>query len=265
MEPSAAEELELERLTELLTTERWGRSLDLLDSTESTMDDALQAASSGAPDGHVILANEQTMGRGAHGRTWTSPSGQDLYLSVVSRPAVPLSSSAVLTLAVGLGVRETVAALIPNRHVKVKWPNDIWVEGRKCAGILVESRATGSEMDAAIVGIGLNVNRTEWPPELEGLASSVRVERGDEQNLDRGAVFAALLRAVERWVDLLEDAGAQPIVDALREHLALLGERVECGGLVGVFEGIATDGSALVRTDEGVQTVRAGHLTPRPD
>lgn len=258
------DELEPERLNQLLTTRRWGRSLVVLDSTKSTMDDARRAAATGVPDGHVVLANEQTEGRGAHGRTWTSPPGQDLYLSVVSRPTIPLSSSALMTLAVGLGVRETVAALVPDGQVQIKWPNDIWVEGRKCGGILVEGRATGPNVDAVIIGIGLNINRTQWPPELEGLASSVRVERGDERDLDRGAVFAALLGSVERWVDLLVDEGAEPIVEALGEHLALLGEQVECDGVVGVFDGIAEDGAALVKTDGGVETVRAGRLLRRP-
>ena len=261
---SMTNELESERLSQLLTTQRWGRSLAVVDSTKSTMDDARRAAATGVPDGHVILANEQTEGRGAHGRTWASPPGQDLYLSVVSRPTIPLSSSALMTLAVGLGVRETVAALIPNRQVEIKWPNDVWVEGRKCGGILVEGRATGPNVDAVIIGIGLNINRMQWPPELEGLATSVRAERGDEQDLDRGAVLAALLASVERWVDLLVDEGAEPIVEALGEHLALLGEQVECDGVSGVFEGISEDGAAQVRTHAGVETIRAGRLLHRP-
>ena len=123
-----------------------------LDSTESTMDDASEAARSGAPDGHVVLADRQTRGRGAHGRSWVSPAGTDLYFSIVARPNVDPSSIALVTLATGLGVRDAVAELIPGRRVGVKWPNDIWIEHRKCAGILVESRMLGSRIEAAIIG-----------------------------------------------------------------------------------------------------------------
>ena len=132
----------------------------MYESTASTMDDASAAAAQGASDGHVVLADEQTSGRGAHGRHWLSPPGTDLYFSVVTRPAVEPASTALVTLAAGLGVRDAVAASLPGLSVLVKWPNDIWVERRKCAGILVESRTVGMRVESMIIGVGLNVNRT---------------------------------------------------------------------------------------------------------
>ena len=94
-----------------------------------------------------------------------------------TRPTVEPASTALITLATGLGVRDAVASLLPGRSVLVKWPNDIWIERRKCAGVLVESRTLGMRIDSVIIGVGLNVNRMQWPPELAGAATSLRAER----------------------------------------------------------------------------------------
>jgi BirA family biotin operon repressor/biotin-[acetyl-CoA-carboxylase] ligase len=256
-------DLELERIRSLLTGS-WGRSLSLRESTESTMDDAFEAASGGAPDGHVELADRQTRGRGAHGRQWVSPSGSDLYFSVVTRPSVDLSAVALVTLAAGLGIREAVAELVPNKRVQVKWPNDIWIERRKCAGILVESRSVGARIDPLIIGVGLNVNREHWPPELTGIATSLRAEREGEPPLDRASVLSSALSCMERRFDAFTKDGPSVVVDALRPHLALLEEPVRWEDGEGVFEGIGFDGAARVRTDTGTVSLHAAHLEAIP-
>ena len=209
-----------------------------------------------------MLADQQTRGRGAHGRKWLSPPGSDLYFSVVTRPKVAAASSPLVTLATGLGVRDAVAALLPGRPVLVKWPNDIWVERRKCAGVLVESRTVGMRLDSMIIGVGLNVNRMQWPPELEGAATSLRAERDDDEPFDRAEVLAALLSHMERWVNLFVKDGAEVVVHALRPNLALLQERVRWEDGEGVFDGIDRDGKARVRTDAGVISLHAAHIEP---
>ncbi len=249
------------RLRELITGE-WGRSLTVLGSTESTMDDASKAARAGAPDGHVVLADRQRRGRGAHGRAWASPGGSDLYLSIVARPEVEPSSTALVTLATGLGVRDAAAAWLPARRVEVKWPNDIWIERRKCAGILVESRMLGAKIEAVIIGVGLNVNRMEWPPELQGIATSLKAERKEDRLLDRGLVLAALLEHVEGWVKRFVQLGPPPLVNALRPHLSLMGEQVQWEEGRGVFEGIDDTGAARVRTKAGVVSLHAARIEP---
>lgn len=255
------EDLDPVRLQTLITGE-WGRSMTVLDSTASTMDDASSAARSGAPDGHVIVTDRQTRGRGAHGRAWVSPPGSDLYLSIVARPDVDPSSTALVTLATGLGVRDAVAGCLPGRRVEVKWPNDIWIEQRKCAGILVESRMLGAKIEAAIIGVGLNVNRTRWPSELRGIATSLKLERGEDAPLDRSEVLATLLEHIERWVKRFVRDGARTLVNALRPHLSLVGERVRWEDGHGVFEGIDERGAALVRTDAGVLSLHAARIQP---
>ena len=224
------------------------------------MDDASAAAAEGANDGHVVLADQQTRGRGAHGRQWLSPPGSDLYFSVITRPAVEPASTALVTLATGLGVRDAVAALLPGRSVLVKWPNDIWIERRKCAGVLVESRTVGMRIDSVIIGVGLNVNRLQWPPELAGAATSLRAERNEQEPFDRAEVLATLLSHMERWVNRFIKDGAPVVVSALRPSLALVGERVRWEDGEGVFDGIDPDGAARVRTDAGVVSLHAAHI-----
>jgi BirA family biotin operon repressor/biotin-[acetyl-CoA-carboxylase] ligase len=142
----------------------------------------------------------------------------------------------------------------------VKWPNDIWIGGRKCAGVLVESRTLGMRIDSVIIGVGLNVNRAQWPPELAGTATSLRAERIGDEAFDRTEVLASLLAHVERWVDLFLSEGAAVVVDALRPRLALVGERVRWEDGSGVFDGIGPDGAARVRTDDGVISLHAAHI-----
>ena len=240
--------------------DNWGRSVTVLETTDSTMDEASKAAATGAPDGHVVVADRQTRGRGAHGRSWVSPAGTDLYFSIVARPAIAPRSMALITLATGLGVRDAVASLVPRRSVAVKWPNDVWVDQRKCAGILVESRLTGTTIDAVIIGVGLNVNRTEWPPELEGIATSLRAESSAASPLSRPDVLVEVLTSIDRSVRGLVDEGPERLVDTLRKHLALVGQPVRWEDGSGVFEGIDAQGAALVRSEGRILTLHAAHF-----
>lgn len=257
-----ARDFDTDRLKQLLSAGRWGRSLDVRRTTSSTMDDAAEAAAAGVPDGHVVLADHQTRGRGAHGRQWESPSGTDLYFSVVARPAVELASAAMVTLAVGLGVRDAAAKWVPRRSVLVKWPNDVWIEGRKCAGILVESRTAGASIDALVIGVGLNVNRLDWPPELARTATSLRAQRAEQGALDREQVFADVLSRVEGWVERFVKDGAETIVRTLEPRLALVGKQVKWEDGSGLFQGIDNDGAARVETRNGILSLHAARLEP---
>ena len=239
----------------------FGRSLSVLRSTSSTMDDAEAAVRAGAPHGHVVVANEQTKGRGAHGRDWLSPPGDDLYFSIVARPDIPSSAMSLVTLATGLGVREAIAALLPESRITVKWPNDIWIGRRKCAGILVESKVVGDRIDALVIGVGLNLNRLTWPAELRGIATSVLQERGGSP-LDRGEVLVRVLDRIEAQVERLTHNGAPSLVATLRPHLALVGKQVRWEDGEGTFEGIDERGAARVRSDGRTITLHAARFEP---
>jgi BirA family biotin operon repressor/biotin-[acetyl-CoA-carboxylase] ligase len=141
----------------------------------------------------------------------------------------------------------------------VKWPNDVRVAERKCAGILVESSSIGERVGPIVIGIGLDVNRDVWPDALREIATSLAAVRGAP--IDRAAALFTLLACVEARVDLLVHEGPEAIVRALRPHLAWVGERVRVEAIEGALEGIDDEGVLLVREASGAVTrVRSGTL-----
>lgn len=257
-------ELDATRLASLLGTARYGRSLSVLEITDSTNDDARRAAAAGAPDGHVIVADGQRSGRGSHARTWASPPGSDLYLSIVARPRLPLRELPPLTLAVGLGVSEAVERSLEHQRAatEVKWPNDVWLGGKKCAGILIEASSGGEEPGPVVIGIGLNVNRMSWPEELAKSAISLRSAHPAGPLLDRCVVLALLLESVESWVDRFVAQGGTAIANALQPKLALRGTRVRCAGVEGTLVGVSPEGALRISTQDGLRELIAGRLEP---
>lgn len=253
-------DLSVELVREQLKTSRYGRSLELKESTASTNDDARAAASAGAPDGHVVVADTQTRGRGAHGRTWISPPGKDLYLSIVAHVPVALEQLPCLTLAVGLAVADTVDPYLPpGLRAQVKWPNDVWLDRKKCAGILVEGASQGDRTLPVVIGIGLNVNRHEFPEGLDTEPASLATFVGETP---RAEVLACLLENVETWVDRFVSLGSAPVVESLNARLALRGEPVWVDDLKGVVDAVQLSGALLLRTDAGPRELFAGTLRP---
>ena len=252
------------RLPSLLETRAYGRSFDFREETGSTNDDAREAADRGVVRGHVVLAESQTRGRGSRGRVWSSPPKTDLYLSIVEQSGLAPRIVPTLTLAVGLGVRDACAVLLGatplcgTKRVQVKWPNDVWLEGRKVAGILVEASSVGSAMGPIIIGIGLDVNRAEWSDELRPLATSLREAGG--RDWDRAEVLKTLLQCVEARVDAHLLGGPEVTVRALREHLALVSERVRVDEREGVLLGLNAEGALLLDVDGRAVPVHAGTL-----
>ena len=247
-----------------LRTQRMGRALVLVARTGSTNDDARRAASEGAVDGHTIVADAQTAGRGSRGRSWISPPGTDLYVSVVARVALPLANLPPLTLAVGLAVAEALEPLLPPmQRPQVKWPNDVWVDRHKVAGVLVEGASLGDQPEPLVIGIGINVNRPAFPDDLPQPATSLARLLGHE--VDRTAVLVALLERLELWLDRHLAFGAGPAIAALAPRLAMRGERARCDDVEGVVEGVDPAGGLVLRTPTGPRTCVAGTLRPCED
>lgn len=258
--------LDAARIGALLETRTYGRSLDVRGVTGSTNDDAREAAAAGAPRGHVVVADAQEAGRGSRGRTWSSPGGVDLYLSIVERVAVRPEDAPVITLAVGLGVTDAIAAVAPAlaSRVRVKWPNDAWIDRRKTAGILVESSSLGERMAPVIVGVGVGVNRLSWPAELVGQATSLREASGGAvvPAFDRALVLAGLLLAIERAVDALSAEGVAATLARLAGRLALVGEDVLVDDVPGRLIGLDPRGALRLATAGGERTMVSGTLRP---
>ncbi|MBX3433210.1 MAG: biotin--[acetyl-CoA-carboxylase] ligase [Pirellulales bacterium] len=235
-----------------LSTMWLGRSYHCHGELGSTNDEAVQLAKTGAPHGTVVVADGQTSGRGRVNRSWHSPPGENLYFSILLRPSWQASEPRPVSLAAGVGLAEALASQLP-QPPQLKWPNDLLYRGRKLAGILIEGSMQLDRVEYVIVGIGVNVNTAEFPPELADIAESLGRVAG--QALDRGAVLAAILNSMEPWLETLAEQGPEPIVAAWLKHAASLGQpiRVTDGTreTSGVMQGIDPDGAMRLQTPDG--------------
>ena len=193
----------------------------------STNTAAMEAASAGAPEGTVFLAEEQTAGRGRGANTWHSARSTGIYCSVILRPALPPAEVLVLSLAVALAVRAAVVEINPSVNPDLKWPNDLLIDGKKFCGILTELHAESTRVRHIVVGIGVNVNQSSFPEELRAIATSLLAASGSEWS--RVDLAVALLKSLDReYRGLLEDPHARESI--LRRFAAassyLQGKRV---------------------------------------
>ena len=225
-----------------------GRPLLYLPVTGSTNDDALLAARSGAPHGSVFVADEQTKGRGRRGNAWLAAPGESLLFSVLLRPALELSQTSALTLAIGLALRDVVAPLV-HGNVQIKWPNDLYVDGKKLAGVLVESQLQGDRLQAVIVGVGVNVLTLDFPEEIATRATSLALL--GSASLSRESVLQALLAAIATRVDSYQEQGVAGLLPELNAADALRDQRFRVDQVVGVGRGIDDLGRLLVEDDRG--------------
>jgi BirA family biotin operon repressor/biotin-[acetyl-CoA-carboxylase] ligase len=233
-----------------------GEPLTAVSETGSTNDDAFAAARDGAPHGALFVADSQTHGRGRRGHSWTSPPSSNLTFSLLLRPRIPAERVALLSLVAGLAVREAVAARV-GAAIAVKWPNDVVVGRRKVSGILVESRMSGSAVEAVVVGIGLNVHMEALPPEISEIATSLALLGAHGES--REALLVTILAELEARLGRFVSLGLAPLVGELRAHDALFGEGVVVSGVRGEGAGIDEDGSLLIRDAAGaVHKVNSG-------
>jgi BirA family transcriptional regulator, biotin operon repressor / biotin---[acetyl-CoA-carboxylase] ligase len=242
---------------------RWGRPLELLQTTGSTNDVALAWALRGAPEGATVVAEHQTAGRGRRGRSWTSPAGTNLLFSVVLRPDGPSAGLGLLATAAGLATSEGIESLVGLR-CGLKWPNDVTIEGRKVAGILVETRVSSSVATVAVVGIGINVG---WHPkdvaEAPGTTSIVAHGRAAA----RHELLAAVLARLETLYELSRDPeGAEGLAARAAARSDLLGRRVRVRRGDGTaLEGTATAllaSGALEIDGRGISSVEVDRVRP---
>jgi BirA family biotin operon repressor/biotin-[acetyl-CoA-carboxylase] ligase len=260
-----SEDLDPHRLAGLLHTERLGRDYHLLSTCASTSDEVAARARAGATEGLLVVAEAQSGGRGRLGRTWHSPPGENLYLSLLLRPAMPPWMIPPLTLLVGGVAAEVLAAA--GVTARLKWPNDVLVSTggglRKVAGILTEMASERDRVRHVVVGVGLNVNGTAFPPELADRATSLLLATG--RPFDRGTLLAGLLDGLEPAYQAFVAQGPAQALARWRRH-ADLGRRCRIERDGAVLEGVAEDvdeqGSLLVRDDGGrLHQVLSGEIS----
>jgi BirA family transcriptional regulator, biotin operon repressor / biotin---[acetyl-CoA-carboxylase] ligase len=208
--------------------------------TDSTNERAKELAVAGALHGTLVTADEQSAGRGRQGRVWSAPPRSAVLMSLVLRELDEL-----LPLTAAVAVCEALPV-----EAGVKWPNDVWIDRRKVAGILVEGRP---QEGWAVLGIGLNVTTDAFPPELADTATSLRLVGADTTT---EAVLRDLVTSLSRWLDAPRDA----VLAAWRSRDALRGERVRWSGGEGIADGIDDSGALLVQTGNGHATLDAGEV-----
>jgi len=248
-----------------LKTRFLGRTIRYFEEVASTNDEALELAASGAPEGTAVVAENQAKGRGRFGRSWFSPRGKNLILSLVLRP--PFAPGRVSQLGITVAVSSAVCLReLFDLPALIKWPNDIYIRGRKAGGILTELSAELDRIHHAVVGIGLNLNleKEEIPASLRSNCTSVRIETG--RKCDRVEVTVKLLNELERRYRCLLREGFSPIIDEWMDLSLTLGGRIEAVSegrrLTGCPTGLDDDGGLLIRLDSGITTkISCGDIT----
>ena len=242
-------------LLSCLKTEWAGGRTVYFDATDSTNIQARRLAEAHAPHGTLVVSDRQDGGKGRRGRSWASPSGVGIWMSLILRPEIAPSSASMLTLAAALAVREGIqeeTGLSP----LIKWPNDLVLNGKKICGILTEMSTELMEIQYVITGIGINVNQREFPPEIRDTATSLSLEAG--RSFRRSSLIAAILKAFEKdYTAFLKTGDLSLLLEEYNACLVNRGKEVcildPSGEYRAVAEGIDESGSLLVTLPDGTR------------
>ncbi len=225
-----------------------GRAFYAFRMIPSTQDELRRLAEAGAPEGTLVVADHQIRGRGRQGRQWLDEPGANLLFSLLLHPDIPAAQLPQLSLLAALASAEALEAAT-GLAIEIRWPNDLQRRGRKVGGILAEAAAMGERVAYVIVGIGINVNQTEFPADLPGRATSLALEV--EHPLSREVLLETLLVSLDRWYARYLSEGFSPVREGWRRAAVTLGQRVEGAGVSGIAEDLDADGALLVRTAQG--------------
>ncbi len=257
--------LSLGHVTQRTEGSMFGHSFRYHDETDSTNLEAKVLAQKGAPEGTVVVAEAQTAGRGRLGRRWTSPAGKGLLFSVILRPSLPMTQAHLLTILAAVSAAEAIEKHVPAR-VLVKWPNDLFIDGRKTGGILMEVSGEQDEVDWVILGMGINVNTefSELPVALRRTATSLKIAGGEP--VDRSDILATLLLALEVHYKAALRGGFEATLTRFRERDYLLSRTISVetrdGPVVGSAAGIDDRGALLVELPHRrVRSFHSGDVT----
>lgn len=241
-----------------LETKIVGKRIFIFDSIDSTNQCARTLADTGAVEGTVVVANHQTSGRGRLGRNWISAPGSNILCSILLRPAIRKDSAGLLTFLAAVSAARAVES-VATLSVECKWPNDLLLSGKKCCGILLENTYQGEQLLYSVVGIGLNVNQTEFA-NLESSATSVSREAGAPQ--DRVGLLRTMLRNFDSLYAEAQEGRFDGILRDWNVRCRMFGRPVALEGAHERLEGVALrlspDGGLILQTPDGQRTVHAG-------
>lgn len=237
----------------------------LFDHLGSSNQLALEMAAGGLPGGIVILAESQKAGKGRLGRSWFSPPGQNIYLSLLIRPYLPQREYPLFSPAAAVGMVNGIEGLL-GLKTGIKWPNDIMYREKKLGGILIESKTTGDQNMPLVIGAGLNVNieTMSFPAELQISATSLKVELG--RTIDRTDLIIALLEGIGDQIFNLQEGKKEDMLQQARQRSLTLGKRIRVNTVhhvvVGWADAIEEDGSLIIRQGDGrMRKIILGEIT----
>jgi BirA family transcriptional regulator, biotin operon repressor / biotin---[acetyl-CoA-carboxylase] ligase len=256
-----------EALEPLVKGTMFGRDIHHYFRVGSTNIEGMQAAGEGAPEGSVFLAEEQTAGRGRAGHSWVSEPSTGIYVSLLLRPQIAPADAVLLSLIAGIAAFDAVVETTGIRP-DIRWPNDLLIGDKKFCGILTEMNAEVTRVRYAVVGIGINVNQSRFPSELDAIATSLQLAAG--HSWSRVALTAALLKSFDSEYRHLISRDVAEARRAIFERFQqrssyARGKRVhvnENGGYDGITAGLDDRGFLQVETDAGMRTVLSGDVRP---
>ena len=255
-----------EEVASRLQTERMGRQIRYFSRIDSTNQYAKRIAEEGAPDGTLIIADEQTAGKGRSGRTWVTPPAEAIAFTLLLRPKLSPDRISMVTLVMGLAVTNAVNSLY-GVSAGIKWPNDVVIKGRKLCGILTEMSAEVRQANYIVIGVGINANLTSFPEVIKEIATSLKLELG--RDINRAELIARVMAEFERLYAEFEAQGDLGAVMQEYNELCLnAGSKVRVldpnGEYTGTSRGINSMGELLVETEDGkMQEVYAGEVSVR--
>lgn len=236
-----------------LQTEKLGRNIHYEESVGSTQKIASRLVLEGAPEGTIVIAEEQVAGRGRMDRSWHSPKYTGIWMSVILRPNIPPQKAPQLTLMTAVAVVQAMEEA--GLHPQIKWPNDILLNGKKATGILTELQADADRIQAVIIGIGINVNQKleDYPEELQAIATSMSIEAG--KDLDRAKILQQVLYHLEKLYTLYLEKGFLPVKLLWESYAITIGKTITAKSITqtihGKALGINEEGVLLIEDEKG--------------
>lgn len=249
-----------------LETKRMGKEIRYFSTIGSTNQYARRIAEEGAADGTLVIADEQTDGRGRRGRHWVTPPGEAISFTLILRPNLPPEKISMITLVMGLAVAQAVQVLY-GLDAGIKWPNDVVINGKKLCGILTEMSAEINEVHYIVIGVGINANLVHFPEEIRSTATSLKLELGREVN--RAELIAAVMKRFEKLNGMFERRGSlEDMADPYNRLCVNTGRQVRVldprGEYTGQALGIDPGGSLLVKTEDGtLNRISSGEVSVR--
>lgn len=237
-----------------LETKTFGRQIVYYDSVVSTQKIAHELSQNGEKEGTIVVADEQTGGKGRMARSWHSPKEKGIWMSMIVRPKIPIHKTPQLTLLTAVALVEGIEEAT-GLQASIKWPNDVLINGKKVAGILTELVAEADQVHSVIIGIGINVNQRseDFPDAIRSTASSMALEKGEP--IHRATVIQKFLKAFEKWYETYLKHGFKPLKLMWESCTISLHKEIRArtlaGTIVGKALGINEEGALLIETPEG--------------